>query len=146
MPGHSEIRVLPHTPEQMFDLVADVARYPDFLPWCLGARVRPKGDVLFAELTIGFKMIRERYTSKVVLDRANGVIDVTYLEGPFRYLTNRWRFRPVPDGVEVDFLVDFEFRSPLLQAVIGTWFDDAVHRMVRAFETRARELYSGNIG
>lgn len=142
MPSHRETRTLPYTPEQVFDLVADVERYPEFLPWCVGARVRERSETtILADLMIGFKMIRERYTSRVVLDRP-GRIDVEYgHEGPFRHLENHWTFRPTPDGCEVEFFLDFEFKSRMLQRLIGVLFQEAVRRMVAAFEGRARKLY-----
>ncbi|MEN0074246.1 MAG: type II toxin-antitoxin system RatA family toxin [Paracraurococcus sp.] len=145
MPTHAERKILRYTPEQLFDMVADVRRYPEFLPWCVGARVisRKEGE-LIADLTIGFKMFRETFRSEVLLERPDHV-HVRYLNGPFRYLNNHWRFRPHPHGAEtwteVDFFVDFEFRSRLLQAVIGTVFNEAVRLMVRAFERRAMQLY-----
>jgi coenzyme Q-binding protein COQ10 len=143
MPTHAEKRPLPHTPEQLFQLVADVERYPAFLPWCVAARIRKRdGDVFFADLVIGFKLIRERYTSKVTLDRANRRIDVIYTEGPFKYLNNHWIFEPTPDGgTNIDFYVDFEFHSRLLQKMIGPLFNEAVRMMVASFEKRARELF-----
>jgi len=141
MPTHAEKRVLPFTDEQLFDMVADVRRYPEFLPWCVGARVVSRTDEeLIADLTIGFKMFRETFRSQVLLTRPNHV-HVRYLTGPFRYLNNHWRFRPVPGGTELDFFVDFEFKSRVLQAVIGTVFNEAVRLMVRAFERRAAILY-----
>jgi coenzyme Q-binding protein COQ10 len=145
MPTHLEKRVLPYTPEQMFDLVADVERYPEFLPWCLGARIRKReGNVLHADLIIGFKMIRERYTSRVTLDRPRR-IDVHYVQGPLKYLDNHWVFAPHPDGTEIDFFVDFEFRTRLLDKLIGTLFNEAFRRMVGAFEARAQVLYGGAV-
>ena len=142
MPTHAEQRILPYTQEQLFALVADVERYPDFLPWCVASRIRRRdGDVFFADLVIGFKMVRERFTSKVTLSRPDRV-DVTYTEGPFHHLNNHWVFRPQPDGnTEIDFYVDFEFRSKLLQTLIGALFNEAVKMMVSAFEKRARQLY-----
>lgn len=141
MPTHAERKILRYTPEQMFDLVADVRRYPEFLPWCVGARVLSRDEqVLVADLTIGFKMFRETFRSRVGLERP-GHIHVTYETGPFRYLNNHWRFRPVPEGVDVDFFVDFEFRSRILQMAIGMVFNEAVRLMVRAFERRAMALY-----
>ena len=141
MPTHAERKILRYTPEQLFELVADVRRYPEFLPWCVGARVVSRTDgELVADLTIGFKMFRETFRSQVTLERPHH-IHVRYLNGPFRYLNNHWRFLPHPQGTEVDFFVDFEFRSRLLQAVIGTVFNEAVRLMVRAFERRAMQLY-----
>ncbi len=143
MPVHAEQRVLPYTPDQLFDLVADVERYPEFLPWCLAARVtRRERDMLWADLLIGFKMVRERFTSRVTLDRANHRIDVIYEEGPFKHLDNRWLFKPAANGhCQLDFHVEFEFRSALLSRIIGVLFHEAVRRMVHAFEGRARKLY-----
>ena len=139
--SHAEQRALPYSAEQMFDLVSAVDRYPEFLPWCRGARITSReGDVLNADLVIGFKMFRERFTSRVELARPER-IDVVYTDGPFSHLENRWGFEARPEGCLVDFYVDFEFRSALLQTLIGALFSEAVHRMVRAFEQRARTLY-----
>jgi coenzyme Q-binding protein COQ10 len=141
MPTHAEKRILRYTPEQLFDMVADVRRYPEFLPWCVAARVVSHTETeLVADLTIGFKLFRETFRSQVTLERPQHV-HVRYLNGPFRYLNNHWRFIPHSQGTEVDFFVDFEFRSRLLQAVIGTVFNEAVRLMVRAFERRAMQLY-----
>jgi coenzyme Q-binding protein COQ10 len=141
MPTHAEERVLPYTPEQLFALVADIERYPEFLPWCVGARIRERSaDLIVADLIIGFRVFRERFTSRVRLDPPRR-IDVTYTEGPFRYLNNYWIFERVPGGCRIDFFVDFEFKSRVLQRVIEVLFGEAVRRMVGAFETRARQLY-----
>jgi coenzyme Q-binding protein COQ10 len=142
MPTHAERRLLPYTADQLFDLVADIERYPEFLPWCVGARVRErKSNTITGDLLIGYKMVRERFTSRIVLDRP-GRIDVSYAEGPFRYLDNHWLFVPQENGIcLIDFYVDFEFRSRMLQKVIELLFNEAVKRMVSAFETRARQLY-----
>lgn len=141
MPTHAEKRVLPYKPEQLYALVADIEKYPEFLPWCVASRIRRReGNVLYADLMIGFKMVRERFTSRVEL--GDGRIDVAYTEGPFSYLNNHWIFLPTDDGgCLIDFYVDFEFRSKMLQKIIGVLFNEAVRRMVAAFETRARELY-----
>jgi coenzyme Q-binding protein COQ10 len=141
MPTHAEQRVLPYTPEQLFALIADIERYPEFLPWCVGARVRErKPDLIVADLIIGFRMFRERFTSRVNLDSPHR-IDVTYAEGPFKYLNNHWVFERVPGGCRIDFFVDFEFHSRILQRVIEMLFHEAVRRMVAAFEHRAEQLY-----
>jgi coenzyme Q-binding protein COQ10 len=147
MPTHAEKRELPYRPEQLFDLVADIERYPEFLPWCVGARVRSReADLVVADLVIGFKMVRERFTSRVKLDRPNLRIDVVYTEGPVRYLSNHWVFEPLPNGrCRIDFYVDFEFRSAMLQRLIGVLFNEAVRRMVHAFENRARKLYGDGV-
>ena len=141
MPTYAERRHLPWSPAQLYDLVADIESYPKFLPWCVAARTREKrGNVLLSDLVIGFKMLRERFTSAVTLKE--GRIDVAYQEGPFKYLTNHWVFEEQPDGSTIiDFYVDFEFRSKMLQAVMGTLFNEAVKVMVGAFEKRARQLY-----
>jgi coenzyme Q-binding protein COQ10 len=141
MPTHAERQVVPYRPDQLFDLVADVGRYPEFLPWCVGARVRSRSETeLVADLTIGFGPFRENFTSRVALERPRS-IRVRYENGPFRYLNNQWNFQPDPRGCLVYFHVDFEFRSRLLQAAIGVVFNEAVKRMVNAFQKRAREVY-----
>jgi len=141
MHRHAERRFLPYRPEQLYALVADIERYPEFLPWCVAARIRSRTEALVvADLVIGFKMIRERFTSRVTLSPPDR-IDVAYAEGPFRHLDNHWVFLPHPQGCEIDFHVEFEFRSALLERLIGVLFDEAVRRMVQAFETRARALY-----
>ena len=152
MPTHAEKRELPYTADQMFALIADIESYPAFLPWCSAARIRSRmpqdnGDeVVEADLVISFKVFRERFGSRVVLRHADRRIDVAYLDGPFRYLNNHWTFRPLPNrGCEVDFFVDFEFRSRTLQAIIGVVFNEAMQRIVRAFEARARELYGSDL-
>ncbi len=121
--------------------MVDIERYPEFLPWCTGARIRTReGDVIHADLVIGYKMVRERFSSKVLLDRPLRV-DVAYSNGPFKYLANHWLFEPAEGGCIIDFYVDFEFRSRLMRKMIGVLFNEAVRRMVAAFETRARALY-----
>ncbi|HVY99317.1 MAG TPA: type II toxin-antitoxin system RatA family toxin [Dongiaceae bacterium] len=143
MKTHTEVRVLPYSPEQMFDLVADVERYPEFLPWCVGVRIREsKPDMVLADMMIGFKMIRERFTSRVWLDRAAHRIDVEYINGPFRSLKNHWIFSDAPNGgCRIEFFLEFEFSSLMLQKLIGVLFHEAVRRMVAAFESRAKQLY-----
>ena len=141
MPTHAERRIVPYTPEQLFDLVADVGKYPQFLPWCVASRVRKQSaGELISDLTIGFGPFRETFTSRVGLDRPDQV-RVRYENGPFRYLNNQWNFKPHRDGTEVDFFVDFEFRSRILQTAIGVVFNEAVRRMVNAFLKRARDVY-----
>ena len=140
MPTHAEKKFLPYTPEQMYRLVSDIERYPEFLPWCTGARIRRRvGNIVYADLMIGFKMVRERFTSTVAMGQ--GRIDVTYAEGPFQYLSNHWIFEAAPGGCQIDFFVDFEFKSKVLQKIITVLFSEAVRRMVGAFETRAAVLY-----
>jgi coenzyme Q-binding protein COQ10 len=141
MPTHAEKRRLPFSQAQLFDLVATVEKYPEFLPWCLNARIRKReGNVFWADLVIGFKMLRERFTSKVTLSEPSRV-DVTYSDGPFKYLNNHWIFEEDEDGTVIDFYVDFEFRSALLQKIMQPLFSEAVSRMVAAFEKRAHQLY-----
>lgn len=146
MPTHAEVRVLHHPAEQLFDLVADVEKYPEFLPWCVDARIRRREDSLVvADLVIGYRVFRERFTSTVVLNRPDR-IDVTYAEGPFRYLNNHWIF--VPEGSDsciIDFFVDFEFHSRVLQVVAERVFGEAVKLMVHAFERRADELFGSDV-
>ena len=141
MPTHAERQIVPYSPEQLFDIVADVGSYPKFLPWCVGTRVRTKTEQeLVADLTIGFGPFRESFTSRVTLERPQRV-KVTYENGPFRYLNNQWEFLPHDRGTELDFFVDFEFKSRILQAAIGMVFNEAVRRMVGAFHKRARDVY-----
>jgi len=142
MPRHSETRRLPYTPEQLFDLVADVARYPEFLPWVAAVRVRSDSDTeMVADLVVGFKAIHEKFTSRVTKHRPDS-ISVEYIEGPLKYLKNDWRFRPDGQGgVYVDFTVDFAFRSMLFEALAGQMFDRALCKMIGAFEERAAALY-----
>lgn len=146
MPTHSETRVLPYAAQQMYDLVADVANYPKFLPWTAAARIRSvedEGDrqVMLADLVISFKVFRERFGSRVTLYPAQMRIDTEYLDGPFSHMESNWRFSPAPVGCEVSFFVDFEFRNRLLQGATTVFFNEAMARVVRAFERRARELY-----
>lgn len=146
MPRHAETRVLPYTAQQMYGLVADVESYPKFLPWNSAARIRSRraiegGEVLEADLVISFKVFRERFGSRVTLWPGDLKIDTEYLDGPFRYMRSNWAFREAPGGCEVDFLVDFEFRNAILQGIIGVVFNEAMHRVVRAFEARAAKLY-----
>lgn len=149
MPTHAEKRTMPHSADEMYALIADVERYPEFLPWCAACRVRGRrplpegeGEVMDADLVISFKLFRERFGSRVTLRPEARTIDVEYLDGPFRYLNNHWKFEPMgEERCEVDFFVDFEFKSGLLQRVIGVVFNEAMQRIVRAFERRAAELY-----
>jgi coenzyme Q-binding protein COQ10 len=148
MPTHQENRRMPYSAEQMYALIADVPAYPEFLPWCAGARVRSRRpdeegkEIVDADLIISFKVFRERFGSRVILHPEAQTIDVSYLDGPFRYLTNNWKFIPIDEAsCEVDFFVDFEFKSKTLQAIIGVVFGEAMRRVVRAFEERAAVLY-----
>jgi coenzyme Q-binding protein COQ10 len=143
MPTHAEKRTLPYTPEQLFALVADVEKYPQFLPWCLSCRVLKRdGETIFADLVIGYGLVREKFTSKVVLDAPN-TVRVEYMHGPLKYLSNKWDFLRNPDGsCTIDFYVDFEFRNAVFQKLMGVFFNEIVRRMVGAFEQRAKDLYS----
>ena len=148
MPQHNDSRVLPYTADQMYALVADIERYPEFLPWNTAARIRsrqpgPDGSELVeADLVISFKVFRERFGSRVTLWPAQKRIDTEYLDGPFKYLKSGWSFADLPHGsCKVDFFVDFEFRNAILGKVIGVVFGEAMSRIVRAFEDRARALY-----
>lgn len=142
MPSYTENRVLSYTPEQLFDLVADVERYPEFLPWWVAARIRKwDGDVYYTDQVIGFGLIRQRFPSRTVLERP-GRIDVTSDAGPFLRLEIRWTFEPAPEGgCLVGFHLDFELGSKLVQRLFTLLFSDAARRVVRSFERRARELY-----
>ena len=152
MPHHHERRAMPYRAEQMFDLVADVARYPEFLPWVVGARVRSDtaledgGSVLVADLLVGFKGLRERFTSRVERRPAAAgqpvpAIDVSYVDGPLSHLHNNWRFEPTEEGCMIDFTVDFQFRNAIFQRLAGQMFERALRKMIGAFEARALELY-----
>ena len=145
MPGIRETRRLPYSAEQMFDLVADVARYPEFLPWVVATRVRSDdGHEMLADMLVGFKALREKFTSRVLKDRPNR-LEVIYIDGPMRDLDNLWHFRPTPDGgCELDFCVEFSFKNRMFEMLAGSYFDRAFHKMVAAFETRANELYGSS--
>ena len=148
MPTHSETRRLPFTAAEMYDLVADVARYPEFLPWTAAARIRQttdKGDhvVVLADLVISFKVFRERFGSEVTLWPEDLRIDTRYLDGPFSKMESNWAFSDAEGGCDVSFDVDFEFKSRILQATASLFFNEAMQRVVRAFEARALDLYGG---
>ena len=141
MPKHAETRHLPYTPEQMFDLVADVGRYPQFLPWVSAMRVRSNSDTeTLADMIVGFKGLRETFTSRVQNVRPSEIL-VDYIEGPLKYLRNEWRFRPEAEGCAVDFTVDFAFKNRMFEMIAGQVFGAALRKMIGAFETRAAELY-----
>lgn len=146
MPTHSETRRLPYSAQQMYDLVADVASYPEFLPWTAAARIRSVDEVddhqvMLADLIISFKVFREKFGSRVKLWPQNKHIATEYLDGPFKHMESNWRFEDVEGGCDVHFDVDFEFRNKLLQSTATFFFNDAMQRIVRAFERRANELY-----
>jgi coenzyme Q-binding protein COQ10 len=142
VPRHSETRRLPYTPEQMFDLVSDVRRYPEFLPWVSAIRVRSNSDTaMVADMIVGFKGLRETFTSKVTKQRPT-LVDVDYVEGPLKHLTNEWRFKSDGQGgCEIDFCVDFAFKNRMFEMLAGQVFDRALRKMIGAFEERADALY-----
>ncbi|WP_333869234.1 type II toxin-antitoxin system RatA family toxin [Cypionkella sp.] len=148
MPRHAETKVLPYSAAQMYDLVADVASYPKFLPWTAAARIRSRtpieaGEVMEADLVISFKVFRERFGSRVTLLPGSQTILTEYIDGPFRHLKSVWRFRDLETGgCEVSFEVDFEFKNAILAGIIGLVFNEAMSRVVRAFEDRASKLYA----
>jgi len=142
MPSHSEQQFSPYSPNQLFDMVADVEKYPEFLPWCRAARILERKDNEFlGELIISFAHITESYTSKVVLNPEAGIIDVVMVKGPFEHLTNHWKFIPKDGGTNIDFALDFKFRSKILEKLIGGLFGKATAKMVDAFKARADALY-----
>lgn len=145
MPAISERRILPYRAEQMFDLVADVATYPEFLPWVVATRVRNRTDTgMEADMLVGFKAIREKFTSRVEFDRPRSV-RVHYIDGPMRDLDNRWTFRDLADGsCELSFEVEFTFKNIMFEALAGQYIDRAFRKMVTAFEGRAAELYGSS--
>jgi coenzyme Q-binding protein COQ10 len=147
MPSFETTRRVPYTPEQMFDLVADVEQYPRFFPMCEAMRVRSRtaqgdAEVVVASMDIGFKAIRETITTRVTLERPRGFVRVDFIDGPFRRLENRWQFTTAAEGgTDVRFFIAYEFKSMMLQMVVGALFDQAFRRCVSAFEARAREIY-----
>lgn len=143
MPSHRESRVLPYTAEQLFDLVMDIERYPEFLPWCQGARInKRKTNYLEADVIVGYKMFREVFSSRVHMIRPNA-IEVEYLKGPMRHLHNKWVFTDLKKGhCEVDFFVDFSLKTKLLEGVVDQFFQMALVRMIGAFEERAKKIYN----
>jgi coenzyme Q-binding protein COQ10 len=147
MPSFHTRRVVRHSPKAMFDLVADVERYPEFLPLCEGLEIRSRTrdnngvEVITATMTAGYGLMRESFTSRVRLDHAACKILVSYVDGPFRTLENQWSFLPHPRGCEVDFFIEYEFRSRALQVLVGALFEGAVRRFSEAFENRAYRVY-----
>jgi len=144
---HTVSRVLPYAPDQLFDLVGDVERYPEFVPWITSMRVWNRRDDgagvtgLDAEAGVGFSFLRERFSTRVKRDGPAGEITVSLISGPFKHLLNHWRFTPHPRGATVDFYIDFEFKSKLLTALLTANFGHAVERLMGCFEDRARALY-----
>ena len=152
MPRYRTIRRVHHSAADMFALVADCEAYPQFLPLCTALRVRRREtrddgvEVMLAEMEVGYKAIRERFTTRVALDRGQNEILVEYVDGPFRHLRKRWRFRDIGDQTEtkrseVEFFIDYEFRSRTLGALMGAVFDDAFRKFADAFEKRADKVY-----
>lgn len=147
MPRHHEVRQLPYSAAQMFDMVADVGRYAEFLPWVAAVRVRRDSDSeMLADLIVGFKGLREQFTSRVIKERP-GRIAVDYVDGPLKHLHNEWRFKDRSDGgCEVDFTVDFSFRNGIFERLAGQVFDRALRAMTSAFVERADALYGAGSG
>jgi coenzyme Q-binding protein COQ10 len=152
MPAFHTVKRVPHTPVQMFDLVADVEKYPEFVPLCESLRVRRRTqsgegvEILVADMSVGYKSVRETFTTRVTLDRARLRIDVEYIDGPFRFLENRWKFLKVDGGgdaggTDVDFHIAYEFRNFALGMLMGAMFDRAFRKFTSAFETRAKQVY-----
>ncbi|HEY1096554.1 MAG TPA: type II toxin-antitoxin system RatA family toxin [Alphaproteobacteria bacterium] len=143
MISHAEKRVVPYTPEQMYRLVGDIASYDQFLPWCMDVKIlRASETEIIADLTAGYKFIRERFRSKVMLDPRSRTIEVDYLSGPLKHLDTVWHFVPHPDGCLIDFKVVFEFESRLIQNMAMMFFNEIVKRMVGSIEKRAADIYS----
>ena len=147
MPTYSETKILKYKPEQMFDLVADVNSYPKFLPWCSAARIHSrnmieKNEVLEADLVISFKVFREKFGSKVILMRSENQIVTEYIDGPFKRMHSTWSFKAVENGSEVTFYVDFEMKNAVLQKIVGVVFNEAMQRVLTAFENQAQALYA----
>ena len=148
MPRFSNKRRVQHRAEQMFDLVADVERYPEFVPLCQALRIRqrtakPDGtEVIVADMTVSFKLVKETFTSQVTLDRANLKILVEYLRGPFSNMQNRWTFEPKgEEACDIGFFITYEFKSRMLAMLMGSMFDTAFSRFAAAFEKRADQVY-----
>lgn len=150
MPKFETTRRVNHTADQMFALVADVEKYPEFVPMCEALRIkqrrqRDEREMLIADMAIGYKAIRETFTSQVLLDPDSNQINVSYVDGPFKYLNNRWVFVDQQDGTsDVQFYIDYEFKSKMLGVVMGAMFDRAFRTFAEAFENRANELYDKN--
>jgi len=149
MPQFETRRLVKHSPDRMYALVADIERYPEFLPLCEALSIRSRRErdgkeLLLADMTVGYKAIRETFTTQVLLTPAERAIDVKYIEGPFRYLDNRWRFEPTADGgCAVHFFIDYEFKNRILGALMGSMFDRAFRMFSEAFEARADKIYAG---
>lgn len=139
---YQEKKILNYKPEQLFNLVSDISKYPEFLPWCLGSRVKKiSNEQLNADLIVGVRFYREVFRSNVFLNKKEFMINVDYLEGPFNFLKNKWIFKQVNHGCEIDFYVEFQLNSNLLNSVIKQLFEEAIIKMISAFENRANFLY-----
>ena len=147
MPSFETLRPVPYRPDAMLELVADVERYPQFLPLCESLKVlsriraADRAEVIVARMSVGYGPLRESFTSRISIDRQANQIDVTHLDGPFRQLDNRWRFLPARNGCEVAFFIAYEFRSLALQILLGSMFDRVFRKFSEAFEMRARQIY-----
>lgn len=147
MPKFESTRIVTFTPRQMFDLVADVERYPEFVPLCERLTIRTRREregttLLVADMTVAYKMIRESFATQVLLDPDKRQIDVEYIDGPFRFLRNQWRFEDDPKGCRVVFFIEYEFKNRALGMVMGSMFDYAFRRFAVAFEERAAKVYA----
>ena len=149
MAVHRVTRILPYTPDQLLDLVADVRAYPEFVPWVTSMRVwnereeGPDVTLLDAEAGVGFAVLREKFSTWVRRDANRNVVEVGLIRGPFKHLKNRWEFHPHPDGARLEFMIDFAFKSRMLDMMLSANFDRAVNALIRCFEARARALYGG---
>ena len=146
MPKFENVRTVHHSPDEMFDLVADIGRYPEFLPHCKALEIRSRRErdgktLLVADMTVAYKLVRETFTSQVLLKPEERRIDVSYIDGPFRYLDNRWTFEPAAEGCAVGFFIDYEFKSRTLGILMGSMFEYAFRRFATAFEERADLVY-----
>jgi coenzyme Q-binding protein COQ10 len=146
MPTFTTRRRVPYTPRQMYDLVADVETYPQFLPLTEALRIRTREkvaglDVFTADMTVGYKAIRETFVTRVTLFPEVPKVEARYIDGPFRHLENRWQFHAAPGGCEIEFFIDYEFRSRMLAVLVGAMFDQAFRKFSDAFEARARVVY-----
>ena len=147
MPRHVLKRVMPFTPGELFQLVGDVERYPEFVPWVTGMRTWNQrvdidgASVVDAEASVGFAFLREKFATRVIRDPGDHSVEVDLLRGPFRHLKNCWRFAPHPSGTEIEFMIDYEFKSRFLQAMLEANFDRAVDRLIGCFQRRAETLY-----
>ena len=148
MISHSETRTLSYSAEQMFNLVSDIERYPEFIPWCEAVRInscdlihKRNIKIVNADMVVSFKVFRDTLTSEVTIDKKSNTVNVEYINGPFTFLKNQWLFKNLENQCEISFYVEFEFKSKIMQRVVGLIFHEAMKRIVKAFEKRARELY-----